>query len=64
MLSASTSLGAKHRAFLWLGGLMALGFVGTLFFPMYVWTALGVSLAVALTLIALRKGQSDDAATN
>lgn len=49
------------RAFLWLGGLMALGFIGTLFIPIYVWTFLGVSLALALTIIALRKGQSDDA---
>lgn len=52
------------RAFLWLGGLMALGFVGTLLFPMYMWTALGVSLAVALTVIAYRKGQPDDAAAH
>ena len=42
------------RVFLWLGGLMALGFVGTLIFPYYVWTALGAALALALTLIALR----------
>ena len=49
------------RAFLWLGGMMALGFVGTLFFPMYAWTVLGISLAIALICIALRKGKSDDA---
>ena len=42
------------RVFLWLGGLMGLGFVGTLIFPSYVWTALGAALALALTLIALR----------
>jgi len=48
------------RVFLWLGGLMALGFVATFFFTMYVWTTLGVALAVALTGIALRKGQPDD----
>ena len=52
------------RVFLWLGGLMALGFVGTLIFPIYVWTALGAALALALTVIALRKGRSDDAEAN
>lgn len=52
------------RVFLWLGGLMGLGFVGTLFFEQYVWTALGVALALALAVIALRKGRSDDARAN
>ncbi|MFC1573116.1 hypothetical protein ACFL6M_05900 [Candidatus Eisenbacteria bacterium] len=52
------------RVFLWLGGLMALGFVGTLIFPIYVWTSLGVTLAIALTVIALRKGRSDVAETH
>lgn len=47
------------RVFLPLGGLMALGFVGTLFMDRFAWTSLGVALAVALTVIALRKGRSD-----
>ena len=52
------------RVFLWLGGLMGLGFVGTLFFEHYVWTALGAALALALTVIALRRGRPDDAEAN
>ncbi len=51
------------RVFLWLGGLMGLGFVGTLLFDKYVWTGLGIALAIALVFIAIRKGRADVAET-
>ena len=44
------------RNFLWLGGMMALGFLGTLFLDKYAWTALGTLLGVTLVIIAMRKG--------
>ena len=45
------------RVFLWLGGLMALGFVGTLVIPAYSWTALGVAIAIALVVAAFLGGR-------
>ncbi len=45
------------RVFLWIGGLMMLGFVGIIFLPSYAWTALGVLMAIALTIVALRGGR-------
>lgn len=45
--------------FLWLGGLLALGFVGTLVLPGYAWTALGAAIALGLTIIALRRSRTD-----
>lgn len=45
------------RVFLWLGGLMMLGFGGTLLFERYAWTALGLLIAVALVIVALHRGR-------
>ena len=47
------------RNFLWLGGLMALGFLGTVFLDKYAWTAMGILLGVALIIIAMRKGREN-----
>ena len=45
------------RVFLWMGGLMMLGFVGTVLISRYAWTALGLLLAIALLIVALRGGR-------
>jgi len=45
------------RVFLWLGGLMMLGFVGTLVIPAYSWTALGAAIAVGLIVAAILGGR-------
>jgi hypothetical protein len=45
------------RVFLWLGGLMMLGFVGTVFLTRWAWTGLGVLIAIALVVVALRGGR-------
>jgi len=47
------------RNFLFLGGVMAAGFVMILFYPHYAWTALGAVIAIVLSIIAFRKGASD-----
>jgi hypothetical protein len=44
------------RTFLLLGGMMMVGFVGTLIFPLYAWTTLGVLMAISLTIAAFRGG--------
>ena len=46
------------RSFLWLGGMMAVGLVGTLIFEKYAWTGLGIAVAGVLTVIALRQGRT------
>jgi hypothetical protein len=46
------------RVFLAMGGLMMLGFIGTLFLPQYAWTALGVLIAVSLVIVALKRGRA------
>lgn len=45
------------RIFLLLGGMMMLGFVGTLIFPLYAWTTLGVLIAISLMVAAFRGGR-------
>ncbi len=45
------------RIFLFLGGMMMVGFVGTLIFPYYAWTTLGVLMAISLTIAAFRGGR-------
>ncbi len=47
------------RNFLWLGGIMALGFIGTLFLDKYAWTIMGTLLGVTLIIIAIRKGRKN-----
>ncbi|MCK5879890.1 MAG: hypothetical protein KAH24_08920 [Holophagae bacterium] len=47
------------RRFLWLGGVMMLGFIGTLFFSRYVWTVTGVLMAAVLVGFALFKGKDN-----
>ena len=44
------------RTFLLFGGIMMLGLVGTLVFPLYAWTTLGVLLSAGLTIAAFRRG--------
>jgi len=44
------------RIFLWLGGIMVLGFLGTLFMNRYVWTSMGVLLGTVLIVNAVRQG--------
>lgn len=51
------------RKFLWLGGVMMLGFIGTLVFSRFAWTAMGVFIAAALTGIAIHKGKIDASRT-
>lgn len=45
------------RVFMWLGGVMMVGFIGTFVLSRYAWTALGLLLAVALIIVALRRGR-------
>jgi hypothetical protein len=47
------------RIFLWLGGIMALGFLGTLFVDRYVWTAMGLLLGTVLIISAVRQGKKN-----
>ncbi|MCK5133548.1 MAG: hypothetical protein KAR40_15515 [Candidatus Sabulitectum sp.] len=47
------------RNFLWLGGIMGLGFLGTLFLDRYAWTAMGILLGITLTVIAIHKGREN-----
>ena len=47
------------RTFLWLGGVMMLGFIATLIFSRFAWTAMGILIAAALIGIAIHKGKTD-----
>ena len=47
------------RIFLWLGGIMVLGFLGTLFMDSYAWTAMGVLLGTVLIVAAIRQGKKN-----
>lgn len=47
------------RIFLWLGGIMVLGFLGTLFMDRYAWTAMGVLLGTVLIVAAIRQGKKN-----
>lgn len=47
------------RIFLWLGGIMMLGFLGTLFMDRYVWTTMGVLLGTVLIVTAIRQGKKN-----
>lgn len=47
------------RIFLWLGGIMVLGFLGTLFMDRYAWTAMGVLLGTVLIVTAIRQGKKN-----
>ena len=47
------------RIFLWLGGIMALGFLGTLFMDRYAWTTMGVLLGTVLIVAAMRQGKKN-----
>jgi hypothetical protein len=51
------------RAFLWVGALMAGGYVFTTLVSGYAWTAVGVILAVALTVAGVRGGRAGEAAS-
>ena len=42
------------RIFLWLGGIMALGFLGTLFMDRFAWTVMGILLGTVLIVHAMR----------
>ncbi|MCD4709161.1 MAG: hypothetical protein K8S62_15670 [Candidatus Sabulitectum sp.] len=47
------------RIFLWLGGIMVLGFLGTLFMDRYVWTTMGILLGTVLIVTAIRQGKKN-----
>lgn len=47
------------RIFLWLGGIMALGFLGTLFMDRYAWTTMGILLGLVLIVTAMRQGKNN-----
>ena len=51
-----------ERAFLWLGALMAGGYLLVMLTSAYAWTIVGVSLAVALVVAGLRGGRAHEAA--
>jgi hypothetical protein len=51
------------RYFLYLAGIMMAGFVATLFFSRYVWTAMGILLAITLTAVAVYKGKQNASRT-
>lgn len=51
------------RTFLWLGGVMMLGFIATLIFSRFAWTAMGILIAAALIGIAIHKGKTDASRT-
>jgi hypothetical protein len=50
------------RPFLWIGILMALGYLSVLFVTAYAWTVLGVVLAIALVVAGLRETRLHEAA--
>lgn len=45
------------RAFLYLGGIMMLGFIATLFISKYAWTGMGILMMIALFSVAYKKGK-------
>jgi len=45
------------KAFLYLGGIMMLGFIATLFISKYAWTGMGILMMIALFMLALKKGK-------
>ena len=47
------------RIFLWLGGIMMLGFLGTMFMDRYAWTTMGVLLGIVLIVTAIRQGKKN-----
>lgn len=47
------------RIFLWLGGIMMLGFLGILFMDRYAWTTMGVLLGIVLIVTAIRQGKKN-----
>lgn len=51
-----------ERPFLWLGALMAGGYLLVMLTSAYAWTIVGVLLAVALVVAGLRGGRADEAA--
>jgi hypothetical protein len=50
------------REMLWIGVLMAAGYVLVSVVPAYAWTAVGVALAVALAVAGLRRGRGRETA--
>ena len=51
------------RAFLWIGVLMGAGSIVVTVMSLYAWTAVGIALAVSLTVAGLREGRSREATT-
>ncbi|OPX32330.1 MAG: hypothetical protein B1H09_00655 [Gemmatimonadaceae bacterium 4484_173] len=47
------------RYFLYLAGIMMAGFTAALFLDRYVWTAMGMLLAITLTAVAVHKGKKN-----
>jgi hypothetical protein len=53
-----------ERPLLWIGLLMAAGYVAVLFIPGYTWTIVGVIVALGLIAAAIKGGQASVPATN
>jgi hypothetical protein len=51
------------RSFLWVGLLMAVGSIVVTVVSLYAWTAVGIALAVSLTVAGIREGRSREATT-
>ena len=51
------------RSFLWVGLLMGAGSAVVTVVPLYAWTAVGIALAVSLTVAGMREGRSREATT-
>ena len=51
------------RSFLWVGLLMAAGSILVTVVSVYAWTAVGITLAVSLTVAGMREGRSREATT-
>ena len=49
------------RPFLWVGALMAAGYVWVMFIPAYAWTVLGVVVAIALIVAGFRESRVHEA---
>lgn len=47
------------KTFLYLAGVMILGFAGTLLFSKYVWTAMGILMGVVLTAVAVHRSEKN-----
>lgn len=63
LLALGYFTGGLHldRPLVWVGLLMAAGFVVVTLAPVYAWTTVGIALAVALTVTGIRAGRTGEA---